>query len=365
MARTVIVDIRNFEFTPVSIQPGTFVVWRNLDPVVHSAETLPQAPVYFNAGAMHPGEASSPVYFETAGSYSYLCRYHQGMTGVVTVLTPTETPMVADDGGHHGHLRHFHGFVTGGRSGQRLFMTHTPVIADERHDRQVILQGSLVEQTHVEAYNALRTSDYGDRRVQIFHDHLSMPDLAEGKIKMLPESFFEYYPQNVAQPVPGLEEKIPVRIDTVLYAHRFEPDSDYPEGLAYLMYGDEDDVFIDHHISRAPNFHSVAKLATAPDFWTAEHFGGTLGFRIPSKRMYDVSPKLARRVAYVDNSFHLFWLPSPGVYASAPQDPLLKRAGGPAAYEVVLDDGRVGQIEIGRFIHFDFRLLNYGVLIVQ
>ncbi len=87
------------------------------------------------------------------------------------------------------------------------------------------------------------------------------------------------------------------------------------------MYGDGDDVFIDHHITRAPNFHSVAKLATVPDFWTGDQAGGTLGFRIASKRMYDVSPKLVRRVAYVDNSFHLFWLPSPGVYASPPPGP--------------------------------------------
>lgn len=363
MGRTVIVDIRNLQFPPVSIKVGTYVVWRNLDPVVHSAETLPRAPLYFNAGAMHPGDASSPVYFETAGSYDYLCRYHRGMTGVVTVLAEETVASAAVDGGHHEHLRHFHGFVTGGRSGQRLFMTHTPVIADERHDRQVILQGSLVDQTHIDAYDALRASEYGDRRVQIFHDHLSMPDIAAGTITELPESSLEYYPQGTGEPVPGLEENIPVTIDKVLHTHQFEPDSDYPDGLAYLMYGDADDVFIDHQITRAPNFHSVAKLATVPEFWTGDQVGRTLQFRIPSKHIYDVSPKIARRVAYVDNSFHLFWLPAPGVYSSAPQDPLINRTGGPAIYDVALDGGGAGRIEIGRFIHFDVRLLNYGVLI--
>ncbi len=107
----------------------------------------------------------------------------------------------------------------------------------------------------------------------------------------------------------------------------------------------------------------MAKLAIVPGFWTGDA-GRTLRFRIPSKHMYDVSPKLAKRVAYVDNSFDLFWLPPPGVYSSAPQDPLIKRAGGSPTYDVVLDDDSTGRIEIGRFIHFDVRLLNYGVLIV-
>ena len=33
---------------------------------------------------------------------------------------------------------------------------------------------------------------------------------------------------------------------------------------------------------------------------------------IPSKAIRDVSPKTIARVAFVDNRFHLFWLPPPG-----------------------------------------------------
>jgi len=56
-------------------------------------------------------------------------------------------------------------------------------------------------------------------------------------------------------------------------------------------------------------------------------------------------------------------VPPPGVYP-LPNDPLRPRVTGAAArYDVALEDGRKGQIEIGRFLHFDVRLLNYGVLI--
>jgi hypothetical protein len=368
MARTVIADIRDNRFPPLSIAKNTFVVWRNLDPHPHSAETTREAAYLFNAGALLPGEASSPVYFDTPGAHDYLCRFHADMNGVVRVSeTETASPAgsVAPAHPDHPHLKHFHGFVTGGRTGQKLFMTHTPVIADPRHHFQVILQSSLTEPAHVEAYERLRTSTYADGKVQIFHDHLSLEDIGAGIVTQLPEASFEYYPDGVTgTEVPGLEEKIPVRIDRILHFHRFDPDTEYPEGLAYLVYGDLDDVFIDHFITRAPNFHSVAKLARVPPFWTADRLGSIVKVVVPAKRIRDVSPKLVQRVAFVDNRFHLFWLPPTGVYSPAAQDPMTPRGGGPASFDVVLDDGSRSRIDVARWLHFDVRLLNYGVLIV-
>jgi len=56
-------------------------------------------------------------------------------------------------------------------------------------------------------------------------------------------------------------------------------------------------------------------------------------------------------------------VPPPGVYPP-PNDPLRPRVTGAAAkYDVALEDGRKGQIEIGGFLHFDVRLFNCGVLI--
>jgi hypothetical protein len=374
MGKTIILDIRNNSFPPLTIKPDTYVVWRNLDPYPHSAETLRESSRYFNAGALLPGETSSPIYFQATGDYEYLCRFHSGMTGVISVRDAQQrgqpaTALSAPSHGApvhdgHGHLLHFHGFVTGGRSGERLFMTHTPVIADQRHHFQVILQSSFIERAHVAAYDSLRQSPYGDGKVQIFHDHLSLQDIGDGVVTSLPSASVEYYPDGInGKDVPGLEANIPVRIDRVLHFHQFDPDSDYPDGLAYLVYGDTDDIFIDHYISRAPNFHSVAKLSKRPDFWTTESTGGAVKVLIHTKKIRDVSPKFMTRVGFVDNSFHVFWLPPPGVYPQ-PQDPLIPRDGSQSAvYDVKLDNGATSRIEIGRWLHFDVRLLNYGVLI--
>jgi len=370
VSKTVLVNIRNNQFEPVTIEAGTYVVWRNLDPYPHSAETLRATAKYFNAGALLPGDLSSPILFSKPDTYDYLCRFHHGMTGTVVVTAPgasTPAPAPHDHGTHdhgHAHLKHFHGFVTGGRTAKRMFLAHTPVLADPRHHYQIILQVSLPDPKQAAAYETVRNSSYGDGKVQTFHNHLALTDIGNGTINELSQADLRYYPSDPdgvlgETSIPGLEENVKVRIDKVLHFHQFDLDADYPDSLNYLIYGDQDDVFIDHYIDRAPSFHSVAKLSTKPSWYQA---GGVQKFSIPDKPIRDVSPKILRRVALVDNAFHVFWLPPPGVYP-APTDPLRSRTSTPPHYKVSVEGVGEGEVHIGRFLHFDVRLLNYGVLI--
>lgn len=387
MSKTLILNIQDNTFPMATIRPGTYVVWRNLDPYPHSAETENNAEFFFNAGPLLPGEVSAPVLFSGLGDFPYRCRYHSGMSSMVHVRSNAPAGGIAEDpgapgqGGHGGHgtFNHLHGFVTGGRTGRRFFMSHTPVLADPRHSYQVILQGSLTTPEHIQAYEAIRNGSYGDRRVQIFHGHTSLPDIRDGVTKLLPEASFTYYP-DLAHPddgvdFPDLEENIPVSIDKVLHFHTFDIDDDSGDGaLRYLVYGDMDDVFIDHFMNKAPSFHSVAKLASAPSFWNEAQTSGVVQLSVPSKRIEYLPAKLLQRIAFVDNSFHVFWLPPSGLYTPAPLDPLFPRnafsraqpyefKGGPFRHEVVLVDGTPSQIDVARSLHFDTRLLNHGVFL--
>jgi len=396
MSKTVILNISNNSFPALTVRPGTYVVWRNLDPYPHSVETETSAEFFFNAGPLLPGETSAPVLFTALGNFPYRCRYHSGMSSMVNVLADAPPGGIVGDtdedhgdhanhgglgDGHGGHgtFKHLHGFVTGGRTGSRFFMAHTPVLADPRHSYQVILQGSLTTPEHIQAYENIRNSDYGDRRVQIFHGHTSLPDIRDGITKVLPESWFSYYP-DLAHPddskdIPGLEENIPVRIDKVLHFHTFDVDDDSGDGsLRYLVYGDMDDIFIDHFMNRAPSFHSVAKLSSAPPFWTEAQTRGVTQISVPAKRIEHLPAKVVQRIAFVDNSFHVFWLPPSGLYTPAALDPLFPRKafnrkepsefkGGPFQHEVVLADGTHSNIAVARSLHFDTRLLNHGVFL--
>nr|WP_298688765.1 hypothetical protein [uncultured Dongia sp.] len=372
---TRIIEIANNAFPHVRIPPGTFVVWHNKDGQIHSAETLRTSPLYFNAGAMFPGDHSSPVIFEKEGRFDYVCRFHSNMGGTVEVTRDAnhgDHPGHGDNsGGHGGHgLHHYHGFVTGGRSPDAIYMSHTPVLADKRHSYQVILRGHFVKPEHGEIYRQLRESEYGDKVVQIFHDHMSMPDIGNGKIKELPSASISYWPggtQTTIGPqqidIPGLEENVPIAIDEVIHFHEFDTEGAYPGNLTYIMYGDDHDVFIDHFIKGAPSFHSVAKVKPPASGW---HGRGTTSFSVPFKSMRHLEPRTLSRFAIVDNAFHLAWLPPPGGLIGQAQDPLIVRgpAGARHAHPVEFSSGEKETLEVVRFLHFDIRLLNYGVLIV-
>lgn len=248
-------------------------------------------------------------------------------------------------------------------------MTHTPVLADERHNYQVILRGRFVKPEHARIYDDLRASAYGDQVVQIFHNHVSMPDIGRGNITLLPNASVAHWPGGTqttigpAQvPIRGLED-VPIALDEVLHFHQFDTDAPYPEALTYFMYGDGKDVFIDHAMDRAPGFHSVAKLAAPPKGWNGS---GTRTFRVPGRAIRELEPRLASRLAIVDNAFHVFWLLSPGQLPRHAQDPLILRSTGPVphVHSIEFADGEKSEIEISRFLHFDVRLLNFGVLIV-
>ncbi|CAG9226342.1 conserved hypothetical protein [Paraburkholderia sabiae] len=376
MPKTIIADISGYSFPQLEVPTGGYVVWRNLDPVPHTVETDPNANFYFNVGPLATGEVSSPVWFGREGVFSYQCRYHAGMTGVVAVgvpAPPKPTTNMSDMPGMpgmpdmpgHGGLQHFHGFVTGGTSGGNLYMTHTPVIADDRHRFQVILRSHFTNPLHAAIYEKLRASSFGAGQVQILHDHLSLPDIGAGKITELPLCQVEYYPPDHPDgtSLPGLESDIPVHIDAVLHFHQIDPDAEYPEELEYLVYGDADNVFMDSHLVGAPGFHSVAKLKETPQFWTSENFDRTVRISVPEKKMIDVSPKLLRRVAFVDNAYHLAWLPPSGTYKQPPPDPLIRRDGSVPRYRVVVEPNGQAEIEISDFVHFDVALLNNRVVI--
>ncbi len=360
----VIIDINEGKFPQAKIPVGTEVIWRNRDEVIHSAETEASSSNYFNAGPILPNRMSTPIEFNEIANINYVCRYHHGMAGTIEVVANGPIEIGHHPHDHSHHLKHFHGFVTGGRSADKLYLTHTPILSDPRHHYQIILQASLVNDGDIKAYNDLRGSVYGNGRIDIFHDHLSLPDIGSGKITKLPKASLAYRPAGNFAYVPGTaEESVEVRIDKVMLFHQFELDKPYPAGLEYYVYGDDGDVFIDHVMDRAPGFHSVAKLKVTPDFWKKRK-NDIVKITVPSKRIRDLPPQIIERAAIVDNAFQLFWLPPAGIYRPNPRDPLEPRDGSQPKYDVLLQGGVKGEIEIGDFVHFDFKLLNYGVLIL-
>jgi plastocyanin len=79
------VGILDFTFEPatLTVAPGTQVTWVNKDDEPHTA-TSSEKPKRFDSGVLDTAQAYSFVFSE-AGSFTYFCKLHPHMTGVIVV----------------------------------------------------------------------------------------------------------------------------------------------------------------------------------------------------------------------------------------------------------------------------------------
>jgi plastocyanin len=76
------VKMDSIQFSPASltVQRGDTVTWRNTDPVPHTATAKGK----FDSGNIAPGKSWSHR-MDLPGEFDYICSYHPGMKGKVTV----------------------------------------------------------------------------------------------------------------------------------------------------------------------------------------------------------------------------------------------------------------------------------------
>jgi plastocyanin len=82
----VVVLIRGFAFLPdtVRVRAGTVITWVNCEATVTEAHTTTADDGAWDSGPLQPGDAFAHV-FTTAGAFSYYCRPHPSMRGVILV----------------------------------------------------------------------------------------------------------------------------------------------------------------------------------------------------------------------------------------------------------------------------------------
>ena len=77
------VEVKNFAFSPSSltVTKGTTVTWKFEDSTAHTATASDGK---FNSNSKSSGQTYSFT-FNSAGTYNYICTFHQYMKGSVTV----------------------------------------------------------------------------------------------------------------------------------------------------------------------------------------------------------------------------------------------------------------------------------------
>jgi len=84
------VFIQNLSFNPstIMVSTNTTITWTNKDAIDH---TVTSNTGLFNSGNIGPNGTYSYT-FATAGTYSYHCQIHSGMTASVSVSVPAAPP---------------------------------------------------------------------------------------------------------------------------------------------------------------------------------------------------------------------------------------------------------------------------------
>jgi plastocyanin len=78
------VNMNQSQFAPAAItaKVGQKIVWTNSDPIAHTVTATENAK--FDSGTLEAGANFSYV-TKKAGTISYVCEFHPGMTGTITV----------------------------------------------------------------------------------------------------------------------------------------------------------------------------------------------------------------------------------------------------------------------------------------
>jgi plastocyanin len=81
----VMVQIPEFAFdpSPVRVDVGDSVAWENTHSQPHTSSG--NGDQVWDTGSIQPGEASEPVTFDEAGTFTYICGLHPFMEGTVEV----------------------------------------------------------------------------------------------------------------------------------------------------------------------------------------------------------------------------------------------------------------------------------------
>ncbi len=69
-----------FGSAPAKVRPGDTILWVNRDPVRHTATAADKS---FDVDL--PAGAAKRIVVRKSGTFSYICKYHPGMRGVVRV----------------------------------------------------------------------------------------------------------------------------------------------------------------------------------------------------------------------------------------------------------------------------------------
>ena len=160
-----------------------------------------------------------------------------------------------------------HGFVLFGS--KVLYLDHLPMFFMENHMYHVILEVHLpedVRQQYLDDQKSHPDSFYilGN----LASDKFTIPSVAIGEIIAFQADIFRGLPSDPNTDPPLIHN---VRTEKrIIRKRHFDYNIDYPANLTYVLFGNEEEAFLSHYLSKQPDFMDVAALNGVPDWLQLE-----------------------------------------------------------------------------------------------
>jgi plastocyanin len=341
------VHIKHFQYNNgqlLKIKSGDSVVWLNDDDMQHTA-TSNTGKIQFDTGFLQPGQRSKPIKFlaETGSNeVDYSCQVHDDMLGKIVVEGPVAPASVF---GPAKETPSTHSFVVIGRNS--IYLHHIALFQDSNHQYEVTLEATLDDPAAQKAYQAYR-QQYGDELTILDPENFILSELDTGARTSFHAKFFR---KRWEAPIDGLQGVV-VRVKRKILFRHFAVSDIYQPRLTYQLVGSEQETFLIHRISAAPNFQEVVKLAKPPDFVSAQLLASSPDLVVIDKELVG-DDTYALKAAVLSNGTHILFGPPPGTL-----NPTAPTTDGEELSVKLAQDTAVHKLTVDKSIYFDVRILN-------
>jgi len=171
----------------------------------------------------------------------------------------------------------------------RAYLSHLPMFGIE-HRFQVIFEATFADGD--ENVSELYTDD---RRA---HPEVGMYTVNPGDLFVLPRLFDEaagshriafsgtvfrgHFERPGRKVIDGLEG-VDVKVNRVIYARELHSDADKPDELRYILFGDGEELFLAHEISRPPDFDQIVAVEVDDRRFTADELQAGVVVSVPGR----------------------------------------------------------------------------------
>lgn len=153
---------------------------------------------------------------------------------------------------HHSDRPSVHGMLMVGT--ERIYLSHLPMFHSP-HDYQAIFEVQIDNRAHAEYLESLSHST--EKVYTLVPEVFVLPEMVRNPRSFSADIFKGHFERGGSIVV----ENVRFEITKVLYFRKFKPGDVHPPHAIYLLFGNQEEQFLAHLITAAPDFDQISQVS--------------------------------------------------------------------------------------------------------